>query len=115
MLVEDHAPFRQAIAFILGREAEIELVAQAGTLGEARRVLAERELDVVILDLHLPDGDGNDLIGEIREAHPRVSVVVLSLFPEQAEEAGGAGADVVLGKDAVFEEVVGTIRRIGNG
>ena len=111
MLVEDHAPFRQAIAFILDREAGIELVAQAGTLEEARRFLAEQDVDVAILDLHLPDGNGSDLIGEIREDHPRASVLLLSMSPGEAEEAG---ADVVLGKDALFEEIIGTIRRLGN-
>lgn len=110
MLVEDHAPFRQAIAFILGREAGIEVVSQAGTLDEARRLLAEQEVDLVILDLRLPDGDGRDLIGEIREGHPRASVLVLSMSPTEAE-----GADRALPKDAVFDEIVGAVRSLGNG
>ncbi len=112
MLVEDHASFRQAIAFILQRETGIEVVAQAGTLEEARRLLAEREVDVAVLDLHLPDGNGKDLIGEIREANPHASVLVLSMFPEQAK---GEGADGVLAKDAVFDEIVGTVRSLGSG
>ena len=111
MIVEDHASFRQAVALILQREEGIEVVAQAGTLEEARRLLAEQDVDVAILDLHLPDGDGSDLIGEIREANPRASVLVLSMFPREAE---GAGADEALGKDAVFEELVGTVRRLGS-
>ncbi len=112
MLVEDHASFRQAIALILDREAGIEVVAQAGTLEEARRLLAEREVDVAILDLHLPDGDGKDLIAEVKGVNPHSSVLVLSVFPEQAE---GAGADGVLPKDALFDEIVGTIKRLGSG
>ena len=110
MLVEDHASFRQAIAFILDREPGIKVVAQAGTLGEARRLLAEKDVDVAILDLHLPDGDGNDLIREIRASNPLASVLILSMSPG---EAGGAGADEVLAKDALFDEVVGTIKRLG--
>lgn len=110
MLVEDHDPFRQAIAFILEREPEIKVVAQAGTLEEARRLLGEQDVDVVVVDLHLPDGDGNDLVREIRESNARSAV--LSMSPG---EAGGAGADEVLGKDSLFEEIVGTIRRLGKG
>ncbi len=112
MLVEDHPSFRQAVAFILDREAGIEVVAQAATLDEARRLLAERDIDVAILDLHLPDGDGSDLIGEIREANPGCSVLMFSISPGVGEVAG---ADGVLAKDAPFDEVVGTIRRLGNG
>lgn len=113
MLVEDHASFRQAIAFVLEREPDFELAAQASTLEEARRLLAGKETaDVVVVDLHLPDGDGNDLVREVREARPLASVLVLSMSPG---EAGGAGADEVLGKDSLFEEIVGTIRRLGKG
>ncbi len=112
MLVENHDPFRQAIALILEREPDFELVAQAGTLGEARRLLAEREVDVAVVDLRLPDGDGTDLIQELKEANPPASVLVLSMSPGEAEEVG---ADGVLGKDALFEEIIGTIRRLGNG
>ena len=112
MLVEDHASFRQAIALILNREPDFELAVQAGTLEEARRLLAEQDVDVVVVDLHLPDGHGNDLIREIREANPRASVLVLSMSPGEAEEVG---ADGVLAKDSLFDEIVDTIRRLGNG
>lgn len=112
MLVEDHDPFRQAIALILNREPGIEVVAQAGTLEGARRLLAEQDVDVAVVDLRLPDGDGNDLIREFKEGNPRASVLVLSMSPGEAEEVG---ADEVLAKDSLFEEIVGTIRRLGNG
>ena len=112
MLVEDHDPFRQAIALVLEREPDFEVVGQAGTLAQARRVLAERDVDVAVVDLRLPDGDGSDLIQELKEANPRASVLVLSMSPGEAEEVG---ADRVLGKDALFEEIIGTIRRLGNG
>ena len=55
MLVEDHLAFRQALAFLLMREPDIEVVAQAGSLAQAREML-DRRLDVAVLDLALPDG-----------------------------------------------------------
>ncbi len=57
LLVEDHAAFREALAFLLGREPDIEVVAQAGSLAEARKAIDGR-LDVAVVDLGLPDGDG---------------------------------------------------------
>jgi DNA-binding NarL/FixJ family response regulator len=72
MLVEDHIAYRQAIAFLMSLGPDIEVVAQAGSLAEAREALDEH-LDVAVLDLRLPDGDGSELIGELRRSNPGVS------------------------------------------
>jgi DNA-binding NarL/FixJ family response regulator len=112
MLVEDHGLFRQALTRLLDREPDFEVVGQARSVSEGRDLVASGTFDVAILDLRLPDGDGTDLIGEIREANPRASVLLLSISPGEAE---GAGADGVLGKDAALGEIVATIRRFGNG
>jgi DNA-binding NarL/FixJ family response regulator len=61
MLVEDHAAFRQSLAALLEREPDLEVVAQAGSLAQARKML-HTPLDLAVLDLALPDGDGRDLI-----------------------------------------------------
>jgi DNA-binding NarL/FixJ family response regulator len=98
MLVEDHAVFRQALSSFLDRQPDIEVVAQAGSLAEARQCLGG--VDVMVLDLALPDGDGIELISELRKLNPDASVLVLSAtldlaYPERALEAG---ADAVLSK-----------------
>ena len=77
LLVEDHADFRGALACLLGREPDLEVVAQAGSLAEAREALDGR-LDVAVVDLALPDGGGSELIGELRRANPGVSALALS-------------------------------------
>ena len=73
MIVEDHLSFRQSVAFLLSREPDLEVVAQAGSLTEAREVLVEGHLDVAVLDLGLPDGDGRELFGELRRTNPGIS------------------------------------------
>jgi len=78
MLVEDHSLFRDALAFVLAREPDLEVVAKAGSLAEAREALGGRRLDVAVVDLSLPDGDGTKLIEELRRSSPGVRVVVLS-------------------------------------
>src|SRR5215212_10148679 len=92
MLVEDHLSFRQSLASLLRREPDIEVVAQAGSLAQARQML-DTSLDVAVLDLGLPDGDGRDLIGELRRANAGISVLVLSVTirPERLEEVLKAG------------------------
>jgi DNA-binding NarL/FixJ family response regulator len=100
MLVEDHLSFRQALAFFLSHEPDLEVVAQAGSLAEAREALVEGRLDVAVVDLGLPDGDGSELFGELRRANSGISVVVLSATIEAGhlEEVRRAGADAVLDK-----------------
>jgi DNA-binding NarL/FixJ family response regulator len=104
MLVEDHAPFRQAIAFVLQSEQGLEVISQAGSLAEARRALDGEglggRLDVALIDLLLPDGDGTELVGDLRRADPSIKVIVLSadLWPRRVEELSRAGVDAVLDK-----------------
>src|SRR5215217_39468 len=101
MLVEDHLSFRQSLALLISGEPDLEVVAQAGSLAEARELLDSR-LDVAVLDLGLPDGDGRDLIGELQRANAGISVLVLSVTirPGLLEEVLKAGADAVLHKVA---------------
>ena len=115
MLVEDHAAFRQALAFLLTNEPDLEVVAQAGSLAEAREALEEEGLDVAVLDLALPDGDGSDLIGELRRRNPDISVVVLSaaMGPGDLDEAVAAGADALLDKIESLPTIAYEVRRLG--
>jgi two-component system nitrate/nitrite response regulator NarL len=113
MLVEDHIAFRQSLAFLLSREPDLEVVAQAGSLAQARQML-DIPLEVAVLDLNLPDGDGSDLIGELHRANADISVLVLSVTirPGRLEEVLKAGADAVLHKVASPATIVEEVRRL---
>ena len=115
MLVEDHLSFRQALAFLLSREPDLEVVAQAGSLSEARQML-DTPVDVAVLDLSLPDGDGSDLIGELRQTNAGISILVLTmtLGPSHLEEVLKAGADGVLHKVASPPTIVEEVRHLGS-
>jgi DNA-binding NarL/FixJ family response regulator len=96
LLVDDHSAFREPLAFMFEREPEFEVVGQADSLAEARRVLGiiENEVDLAVVDL--PDGDGTELVGELRAANPRAMVLVLTASINRetharAVEAGAAG------------------------
>jgi DNA-binding NarL/FixJ family response regulator len=116
ILVEDHAAFRQALAFLLSREPDLEVVAQAGSLAQARKML-DIPLEVAVLDLSLPDGDGSDLIGELHRANADISVLVLSVMlgPSHLEEVMKAGAGAVLHKVASPTTIVEEVRRLAGG
>ena len=117
MLVDDHADFRHLMTAFLDREPDLEVVAQAGSLAEARSHAAAVSFDVAVLDLGLPDGNGADLIRDVREFNAGAAVLILSasLHPTNLERAMEAGADEILDKLASPAEVVGTIRRLGTG
>ena len=116
MLVEDHLLFRQALALLLSREPDLEVVAQAGSLAQARKML-HTPLDVVVLDLSLPDGDGRDLIGDLRQANVSISVLVLSVSIRagRLEEVLKVGADAVVHNVASPATIVEGVRRLAGG
>ena len=115
LLVDDHATFREPLAFMFEREPDFEVVAQGGSLAEARRVL--EGVDLAVVDLDLPDGDGTELIGELRAANPRGMVLVLTASSERAAHARAveAGAAGVLHKSVRIKDVVGAARRLAAG
>ena len=73
LLVDDHHSSRTPLAMVLDREPDLRVVAQAGSLAEAREAIEhlDGEVDLALLDLDLPDGTGTDLIGDLRAANPR--------------------------------------------
>jgi DNA-binding NarL/FixJ family response regulator len=114
MLVEDHPDFRDLMEVLLGSQSDIKLVAQAGSLAEARNHAVRIEIDVAVLDLGLPDGDGVDLIADLRRANPDVGVLILSASLDAASFERAAEADEIMDKLAPLDEVLGTVRRLGN-
>ena len=114
MIVEDHPDFRDLMEILLARQSDIKLVAQAGSLAEARNHAVRLEFDVAVLDLGLPDGDGVDLIADLRRANPEVGVLVLSASLDTASIERATEADEIMDKLAPLDEVLGTLRRLGN-
>ena len=122
MLVDDHTAFRHPLAFMLEREQDMSVVAQADSLAEAREMFREANedgpgVDVVIVDLQLPDGSGTEFVAELLMDNPDVQALVLSAFSDKetlalAVEAGAAG---VLHKSSRIDEITDAIRRLRSG
>ncbi len=117
LIADDHASFRAALAFMLELEEDLIVVGQAGSLTEARTILATAPLDVALIDLEFPDGHGLDLLPAIRTCNPEAATVILSgsVRPESAPLAVAAGAAGFLPKLASIEAIVTAIRRVAGG
>lgn len=118
LLVDDHATLREPLALLMERETDLTVVGQAGSLGEARQALrAGLVADVVVLDLNLPDGNGTDLVKELRTANPHGAVLILtaSNYPSDQARAVQAGASGVLNKAVSIAEIIGSVRKLGAG
>jgi DNA-binding NarL/FixJ family response regulator len=119
MLVDDHVSFRQPLAFMLDREPDLRVVAQANSVAEARKVLEDtgEVVDLALVDLELPDGSGSEFIAELRASRPRSLALVLTAHTDRvrlarAIEAGAAG---ILHKSLRLAEIMDAMRRLRSG
>jgi DNA-binding NarL/FixJ family response regulator len=117
LLVDDHASARQPLAILLDHEPDLTVVAQAGSLAEARAVLATTAVDIAVVDLGLPDGDGVDLIGDLRAANADGAILVLTAETDRRHLARAveAGASGVLNKAAPLADILQAVRRMAAG
>ena len=115
LLVEDHAAFRGALEFVLDRQPDLRVVGRCGSLAECRGLRNLGDVDVTLLDLHLPDGEGADLIEVLREANPRMKVLILSASHESGlqERMARSGADAVIDKTEGPAAIADHVRRLG--
>jgi DNA-binding NarL/FixJ family response regulator len=116
LVVDDRVDYREALVRLLDKQPDMGVVAQAGSLSEAREKKLEG-IDVALLDRGLPDGDGLELVGELRAMNPGATVFVISSTDEMTHprDAIEAGADGVIDKLASFERAFAAMRGHGSG
>lgn len=115
LFAEAHRGFRQSASLMLGRQPDLEVVAQVGTVAEGRRRMAEGGLDAAIVDVPLPDDFGLELVREMHDANPSIPVLVLAETQDRENRTRllEAGANEVLSKETGFEGILAAVRRLG--
>src|SRR5690348_17044998 len=82
LIVDDHPLVRQGLIGLLSSEADFDVCGEAASLAEARQALAAARPDVLIVDLTLKDGNGIELIKELKHQASPVKVLALSMHDE---------------------------------
>jgi DNA-binding NarL/FixJ family response regulator len=114
-LVDDHAMFRAGVRAELG--AHVDVVGEASTVAQAITAIGATEPDVVLLDVHMPDGGGRAVLEACRRDHPEVRFLALSVS-DAAEDVIGlirAGARGYVTKTISPEDLAAAVRRVADG
>jgi DNA-binding NarL/FixJ family response regulator len=116
-IVDDHPVVRQGIALLVNQESDLKVCGDAEGAASALRDIERLKPDLVVLDLSLKDGNGLELIKDLRIRLPRLLILVLSMHDESfySERVLRAGAKGYITKDEATGKVIEGIRRILRG
>ena len=115
VLVDDHDLFRAGVRSELGQA--VDIVGEAGSVAEAVPLIRELDPDVVLLDVHLPDGGGHAVIAQISQERPGVRFLALSVS-DAAEDVIGvirAGARGYVTKSISGVDLIDAVKRTADG
>jgi two-component system response regulator NreC len=117
LLVDDHQVVRTGLRMLLGSEADITIVGEAGTAREAIASVGPLNPNVVLMDIGLPDMSGIDATREIKRLYPDVAVVALTIHEDEEYFFNmlDAGADGYVPKRAAPDELLTAIRAAARG
>jgi DNA-binding NarL/FixJ family response regulator len=116
-VVDDHAVVREGLKRIISENPGMAVTAEAGDGLDAMKVIKSQSLDVVLLDITMPNKSGLDVLKEIHAESPRLPVLVLSVHAEDqyAVRVLRAGAAGYLTKESAPSKLVQAIRKVVRG
>ncbi len=116
-IVDDHAVVRAGLRQFLSDQIDISVVAEAGNGREAMNIVRAGAVDVILMDISMPDQSGVDALIAIKARAPDLPVLILSGFPEAhyATTLLRQGASGYLNKDCDPEDIVMAIRTVARG
>lgn len=117
LIADDHAVVRRGLKEILEDHFPDLAVGEAATAPETLEAINRQPWDLLLLDLKMPGRGGLDVLHAVRQSHPRLPVLVLSMHPEEAYGARvlKAGAAGYLTKESAPQELVAAVRKVTAG
>lgn len=113
-VVDDSVIIRQRLKRVLTDELEIQVIGEAGEAHAATIAILEQKPDVVLLDLHLLDGSGIDVLQDLKKEKPGPAVIILTdyPYPEYRQLCLEAGADFFFIKSTEIDLVVPALKQL---
>lgn len=117
LVVDDHNLFRRGLVALLGQDARLLVVGEAGDANQALNVAQRLRPDLILLDNHLPGVHGVDAIADLRQAVPGVRILMLTVSENVDDMAAGlrSGADGYLLKTIHTEDLCDSICKVWEG
>ncbi len=117
IIADDHAIVRKGLNQIISEQKDMKVVAEAENGSEALDKALSYDCDILVLDISMPDKNGLDVLKELKSKKPSLSVLILSMHPEEqyAKRVLTAGASGYLTKDTAPEELIIALRKIYQG
>ncbi len=117
LIVDDHQILREVISLMLKSEPGYEIVAEASSVEAAERVMEAKAIDIVVLDIGMPNRNGLQLIETAKQKYPDVKFLILSMHleDEYVFKAVELGVKGYLHKDASSQELLMALKHLANG
>lgn len=117
VVVDDHAVFREGLRALLDLEDDFTVIGEASRGDEALKLVSNEAPDVILLDLHLPDGNGAVFCRQLLKACPGSKVLILSAYDADEEVSAAliAGASGYVLKTVSGERLADNIRAVYQG
>lgn len=117
LLADDHAILRKGLHALLDRVNDIEVIGEAQTGLEAIRQADENQLDVLVMDIGMPELNGIEATKRIKKQHPDIQIIILTVHSneEYVSQIFHAGASGYIMKDSAPDELIEAIRSVARG
>ena len=117
LVVDDHNLFRRGLIALLGQDARLQVVGEAGDASHALNLAQRLQPDLILLDNHLPGVHGVDAIADLKQAVPGVRILMLTVSENVDDMAAGlrSGADGYLLKTIHTEDLCDSICKVWEG
>ena len=113
-LVDDSVVIRQRLRRLLADVQDVQVVGEAGEVKEATDAILEQKPDVVLLDIHLFNGNGIEVLQRLKHEKPAPAVIILTNYPypQYRQKCLEAGADFFFVKSTEFDQVVPALKQL---
>jgi DNA-binding NarL/FixJ family response regulator len=117
LIIDNHPLVREGLRSIIESQPDLQVCAEADTARAARHAIGDSRPDVMIVELGLNQGDGIELVRDVRAHHATLPILVLSSFDETiyAERMLAVGANGYIMKQATSQEILHSLRRVLEG